>query len=263
MASWGYEKHNGPDHWAQWFPVAKTGSRQSPIDLDESLCDECKALPPLIIKYSPIAGLKLENTGASWKVNFAPELTSLTGGPLSGEYRLVQMHAHWGAQEGRGSEHTLNGKMFDGELHLVHYNTAYGSFAEAADKPDGLGVIGVFLQVGEEETDPQPELAKVTRLLDQVSRKGDAVDVEEEIDAAQLIPEGCECYFTYPGSLTTPPLYESVTFMIYREPMLISKEQMERMRSMLCGEDADCPCLVDNYRPVCPRGNRKLRKAIL
>ncbi len=37
--------------------------------------------------------------------------------------------------------------MFDGELHLVHYNTAYGSFGEAVDKPDGLGVLGIFLQV--------------------------------------------------------------------------------------------------------------------
>ena len=38
-------------------------------------------------------------------------------------------------------------RMFDGELHLVHYNTAYGTFAEAADKPDGLGVLGIFLPV--------------------------------------------------------------------------------------------------------------------
>ena len=37
--------------------------------------------------------------------------------------------------------------MYDGELHLVHYNTAYGSFGEAADKPDGLAVLGVFLKV--------------------------------------------------------------------------------------------------------------------
>ena len=36
--------------------------------------------------------------------------------------------------------------MFDGELHLVHYNTGYGSFEEAADKPDGLAVLGIFLQ---------------------------------------------------------------------------------------------------------------------
>ena len=39
--------------------------------------------------------------------------------------------------------------MYDGELHLVHYNTKYGSFGEAADKSDGLAVLGVFLKVRE------------------------------------------------------------------------------------------------------------------
>lgn len=34
------------------------------------------------------------------------------------------------------------------QLHLVHWNTKYPSFGEAASKPDGLAVVGVFLQVG-------------------------------------------------------------------------------------------------------------------
>jgi hypothetical protein len=38
-------------------------------------------------------------------------------------------------------------RMFDGELHLVHYNSAYGSFGQAVDKPDGLAVLGIFLEV--------------------------------------------------------------------------------------------------------------------
>ncbi len=75
------------------------------------------------------------------------------------------MHAHWGARQGRGSEHTLNGKMFDGELHLVHYNSAYGSFGQAVDKPDGLAVLGIFLEVGA----AHPELGKVTSLLEKAT----------------------------------------------------------------------------------------------
>lgn len=38
-------------------------------------------------------------------------------------------------------------KMFSAELHLVHFNTKYGSFGEAADKPDGLAVLGIFIKV--------------------------------------------------------------------------------------------------------------------
>ena len=44
------------------------------------------------------------------QVNYVPDESSLTGGPLGNEYKLVQMHAHWGKVEGRGSEHTINGK---------------------------------------------------------------------------------------------------------------------------------------------------------
>lgn len=33
------------------------------------------------------------------------------------------------------------------QLHLVHWNTKYASFGEAASQPDGLAVVGVFLQV--------------------------------------------------------------------------------------------------------------------
>ncbi len=44
------------------------GHRQSPIDLEEDNCLDAKGLPPLAVKYTPCAGLPLENTGFSWKV---------------------------------------------------------------------------------------------------------------------------------------------------------------------------------------------------
>lgn len=47
-----------------------------------------------------------------------------------------------------GSEHTVDGRSFSGELHLVHWNTSkYNSFQEAAGREDGLAVLGVLLMV--------------------------------------------------------------------------------------------------------------------
>ena len=74
------------------------------------------------------------------------------------------MHAHWGSCAGHGSEHTVDGKQYDAELHIVHFNTKvlswlcyyytfviaslqYGTPENAADKPDGLAVLGVFIEV--------------------------------------------------------------------------------------------------------------------
>ena len=48
------------------------------------------------------------------------------------------MHAHWGDKEGVGSEHTVDGAPYDAELHIVHFNTKYGSPGDAFDKEDGL-----------------------------------------------------------------------------------------------------------------------------
>ena len=37
--------------------------------------------------------------------------------------QVWQMHAHWGSCAGHGSEHTVDGKQYDAELHIVHFNT--------------------------------------------------------------------------------------------------------------------------------------------
>lgn len=51
-------------------------------------------------------------------------------------------------RSGKGSEHTVDGTTYSGELHLVHWNTTkYATFNEAAEHPDGLCVLGVFLKV--------------------------------------------------------------------------------------------------------------------
>ena len=86
---------------------------------------------------------------------------------------MWQFHAHWGSCDEKGSEHTVDGKMYPAEvtksynakllkhncapstrdcitfqLHLVHWNrTKYSSPNEAAGEPDGLAVLGMFLEV--------------------------------------------------------------------------------------------------------------------
>lgn len=44
-------------------------------------------------------------------------------------------------------------------------------------------------------------------------------------DPTCLLPKSLE-YWTYPGSLTTPPLYESVTWIVCKQPISVSSEQV-------------------------------------
>ena len=57
------------------------------------------------------------------------------------------MHFHWGADDSVGSEHTVDGKSYAGEMHLVHYNSKYGNYSNALNHADGLAVLGVWLRV--------------------------------------------------------------------------------------------------------------------
>jgi len=251
---WGYKAHNGPCHWHTNFPVAD-GVRQSPVNIVTQDTEQ-ETFPSLVVKYAEGYHQTVTNTGASWKVDLKAEGSSLTGGALTGEYKAWQMHAHWGSCTGKGSEHTVDGKEYDAEFHIVHYNTKYGTPGEAVDKPDGLAVLGMFITEGKEH----PEFAKLIDALRKVHKKGETVTVEEPLDPAGFLPEN-KCFYTYEGSLTTPPLLESVIWTVFKEPIEFSEEQMKEMRCLLfsCEDDCADDCMVDNYRPPCPLGSRKVK----
>ncbi|MGH0150165.1 UNVERIFIED_CONTAM: hypothetical protein FKN15_022363 [Acipenser sinensis] len=69
---------------------------------------------------------------------------------LPHRYSAAQLHLHWGSTDHLGgSEHTINGKQYPAEMHVVHFNSdKYSNLSTAVDKADGLAVLGVFIDVG-------------------------------------------------------------------------------------------------------------------
>ncbi|KAM3593748.1 uncharacterized protein V6R79_020735 [Siganus canaliculatus] len=253
--SWGYAANNGPDKWAANFPNAN-GPRQSPIDIVPGAASFDGGLKPLNLKYDPSNCLEILNNGHSFQVTYADDSDSSTlkDGPISGVYRLKQFHVHWGGADDRGSEHTVAGTKYAAELHLVHWNTKYGSFGEAASQPDGLAVVGVFLKIGADN----PNLQKVLDAFDSIKCKGKQNSFTN-FDPSILLPGSLD-YWTYEGSLTTPPLLESVTWIVCKEPISVSSGQMAKFRSLRFSAEgeAEC-CMVDNYRPPQPLKGRSVR----
>lgn len=252
---WGYGPNNGPDRWADSYPVAN-GTRQSPIDIipKEALFDS--SLNPLKLSYDPANTAGILNNGHSFQVDFVDDTDSstLTGGPITGTYRLKQFHFHWGASDERGSEHTVNGIRFPCELHLVHWNTKYPSFKDAAGEPDGLAVVGVFLKIGP----ANPRIQKVLDALSSIKTKGMQANFSN-FHPKTLLPNSLN-YWTYDGSLTTPPLLESVTWIVLKEPISVSPAQMAMFRSLLFSGEGEDPCnMMDNYRPPQPLKGRLVR----
>ncbi|XP_040597314.1 carbonic anhydrase 13 isoform X6 [Mesocricetus auratus] len=184
----------------------------------------------------------------------------LRGGPLTGSYRLRQFHLHWGSADDHGSEHVVDGVRYAAELHVVHWNSdKYPSFVEAAHASDGLAVLGVFLKIGEHN----PQLQKIPDILDSIKEKGKQTRFTN-FDPLSLLPPSWD-YWTYPGSLTVPPLLESVTWIVLKQPINISSQQLARFRSLLCTAEGETAAfLLSNHRPPQPlkgrRNNFILRK---
>jgi len=256
MSTWGYKKDNGPSLWSKWYPVADLGERQSPIDIvTKNAVPGQDDLPELKYQYDP-ANIRIINTGSSWRMDFSSDGTNLSGGPLKGNYKILQMHAHWGCAGAGGSEHTVDGHQYEAELHIVHYNEKYGDPSKAVDQPDGLAVLGMFLKSGK----AHEELEKICKHLAKIDKKDESIKLDEDyLDPTKYLP-GNKTYFTYPGSLTTPPLFESVTWIVFKEPVEVSEAQLEAMRKLKISEEAGCEdCMVDNFRPPCQLRGRTVR----
>lgn len=253
---WGYAPENGPCHWHKSFPAAR-GFQQSPIDLtiSGSIFDRGLNGAKLTWKYRGEDCKKVVNNGHTVTVPVDGERSSLTGGPIVGEFKLAQFHFHWGSDNNCGSEHTLDGRCYPAEVHLVHYNTRYGDIGNAVDKPDGLCVLGAFIEVGHEHKGMKELLDLLPR---NCSCKGGETDLSS-VDPASLLPDVHE-FFTYRGSLTTPPLFESVQWVNFLKPIEFSEGQLTALRSLCVTECGDGPKMVNNYRPICPVLNRKVTR---
>jgi len=198
---WGYTGDIGPDRWAELAPdnkVCAVGTRQSPIDIREGIA---VALEPITFDYRA-SGFSVLDNGHTVQVNVAAG----NGITVMGKrYELVQFHFH------RPSEERVNGKQFDMVAHLVHRDSA-----------GKLAVVAVLLERGADNK-PQPLLQTVWANLP--LEKGEAVQAQAQIDLNQLLPES-RGYYTYMGSLTTPPCSEGVLWMVLRQPMALTAQQI-------------------------------------
>ena len=188
----------GPDAWAQMKPEFSTcgsGTRQSPIDIRDGIKVN---LDPVQFDYKPSAFRVVDN-GHTVQVNVGPGNSIEVMGR---RYDLLQFHFH------RPSEERINGKQFDMVAHLVH-----------KDLDGRLAVVAVLLERGS----AHPLVQSIWNNLP--LEKGEDVAARTTLDMNALLPTE-RSYFTYMGSLTTPPCSEGVLWMVMKTPMPIAPEQI-------------------------------------
>lgn len=219
---WTYEGEEGPANWGELSPdweACGVGQAQSPIDITEA---QPVSLTDIDIAYSDSA-INIFNNGHTIQVNY-DEGSSITYNEI--DYQLLQFHFH------HPSEHTVGGIPAAMEIHFVH-RSANGE----------LAVIGVMLVVGDNTNDAY---APVFDHLPAEMGEPEALE-DMSINAADLLPDGA-LFYTYNGSLTTPPCTEIVRWLVMVEPVVLSLEQVEAFGAIF----------ELNARPVQPLNNRDL-----
>ncbi|XP_076333299.1 carbonic anhydrase 2-like isoform X2 [Tachypleus tridentatus] len=143
---WSYEGDDGPKNW----PQTCKGKQQSPINIDDSEVKINKNLRDIkFVNYDKaLNNPTLVNNGHSVKLDIEDDsnVPNIQAGGLKSEYMFQQLHFHWGSEDSKGSEHTLNNKVYPMEMHLVHYNSNYEK-DEVYKHEDGLAVLAVFIEV--------------------------------------------------------------------------------------------------------------------
>jgi carbonic anhydrase len=213
---WGYEGAMGPERWGDEFPTCAKGKAQAPLNIKGPFE---KALFNVAPDYKP-GQLKIVNNGHTIQVNVPP------GSKLridSKPFELLQFHFH------RPSEEHIDGKPSAMVIHFVHKNDA-----------GRLAVLGVLLKEGNENPGIKALWAHAP------AKEGPEIEPEGVMfNPANLLPREYE-FYSYEGSLTTPPCTEGVRFFILKSHVNVSREQVEAFP------------FKKNARPIQPQNGRAI-----
>lgn len=219
---WGYEGETGPDNWGSLSPdyaLCAEGTAQSPIDIrNASELD----LVAIHFDYGETPN-SVTNTGHGIQVNVEGDSHILYNGI---RYNLLQFHFH------APSEHTIDGQAAAMEVHFVHQDPNSGM----------LAVVGILLEGGEVDNEAY---APVFGNLP--AEAGRTVNTDDSLALSGLLPQA-RTFYTYQGSLTTPPCSEIVRWLLLDTPVALSAAQIAAYTAIY----------ANNARPVQPLGNRDL-----
>ena len=232
-ADWGYAAENGPDVWGQLnqeFSLCREGRHQSPIDIVNPVPTQ---LPAVFYEYYPATGVNIHHNGHSIEVAY-PEGSGIRIDDTY--YQLLQFHFH------APSEHTVAGKLFDMEMHLVHKS-------EAGD----LAVVGLLIESGRHHPAFEPIWASLPSSPRETQRiENVTIDLDLMLPPnGQKLDQAVKAFpstYRYDGSLTTPPCTEGVKWIVLTTPIEMSESQIAAFKAIIHG----------NNRPVQPLNGRKL-----
>lgn len=229
-SDWGYKGMKGPAYWGQLstkYALCSEGNEQSPINIVADDAVESNSVK-LSVHYSQSEKFYETNNGHTIKASTADMASYIM---VNGDrYGLLQVHFH------APSENQIDHSHYAAEFHFVNQ-----------DDKGHLAVLGVVIKSGAFN----PELQQFLNAAP--AKKSSMYFNVSHLDLTKLLPEDMDSYYTYKGSLTTPPCTEGVRWFVFPKPISASPEQISELMSLYS----------HNHRPVQLVGSRIIQHVVL
>lgn len=205
QSHWSYEGQESAAHWGMLSPAymaCEAGSHQSPINI--AMPRPTQIQERLILQYQSGLVRALDN-GHTIQVKVPPGNELHLNGRT---YRLGPFHFH------DPREHHVDGRMYPMEIHFVHQ-----------DGRGHLVVMAALVEAGAENK-------AWADLWQSLPTHAQAQGPTHDLNPRDLLPAGTH-HDSYHGSLTTPPCTEGVQWIVLRDPIAMSAQQIAQFVSVI------------------------------
>ncbi|MFN5745654.1 MAG: carbonic anhydrase [Methylococcaceae bacterium] len=213
---WDYTEQSG------WAYLQDGSSNPAPINYPYAACGIGKSQAPVALTGNPptrrLNRIKLNygvgypifyNNGHVAQVNSSDSYSG-TVSVGNDVYPLIQFHMH------SPSEHTVNGRAYEAEIHFVNI------------RDDGKAVVLTSLvTTGKYNAEFQKVLDNMPITANTKNETGGVT-----FNPARLLPKNLLQFYTYAGSLTTPPCREGINFYVFAQPITISADQLTALKNI-------------------------------
>ncbi|KAI5451171.1 hypothetical protein NCC49_002047 [Naganishia albida] len=215
--TWAYEASYDWGRLSEDYELCQDGTQQAPIPLrlDQGLS----------LRHVPtMTGYDRNVSGAFYNWGYGPAMTLAHP---QGEYTSLPQFSF---EEEKGhnetvymtgfhihapADHSVQGDRSKAELHLVH-TTADGQIR---------AILAIRIDPGSSDSEFFHQLPELISFRDTEKR----IDTAVNLDLAMLESERFSEFWTYKGSLTSPPCTEGVRFYVARQILFVGIEQMRAL----------------------------------